>query len=163
MDAFRALSDRRLLPVFAVGDATAEAARTAGFASIRSAGGALADLARLLAEAAPGPVLAPGALEPSGDLPTLLAGQIEVRALPVYRSVETGAAAPAGFEAVLVHSPRGGRAVAALAPFAGQAAVAISDAAAKPLTRVSGLEIRVAARPDEAAVLEALGKLAPRV
>jgi len=67
--AFAALSDDRSLPVFTVGDATAEAARTAGFAAVRSAAGALEDLARLLAEAAPGLVLAPGALEPSGDLP----------------------------------------------------------------------------------------------
>lgn len=163
VEAFAALSDDLSRPVFAVGDATAEAARAAGFASVRSAAGALADLARLLEEAEPGPILAPGALEPSGDLPALLAGRVRVRALPVYRAVETGAAAPAAFDVVLVHSPRAGRAAAALAPFAGQVAVAISDAAAAPLTGAAGLEIRVAARPDEAALFEALGKPAPRV
>lgn len=163
VDAFATLSEERALPVFAVGDATAGAARAAGFAPVRSAAGALADLARLLAEAGPGPVLAPGALEPSGDLPALLADRVEVRPLPVYRSVETGAAAPAVFDAVLVHSSRAGRAVAALGPFAGQVAAAISNTAAAPLTGVAGLEIRVAARPDEAALFEALGKPAPRV
>lgn len=163
VDAFAALSGERALPVFTVGDATAEAARAAGFASVHSAAGALADLGRLLEKAASGPVLAPGALEPSGDLPALLAGRIEVRVLPVYRAVTTGAPAPAAFDAVLIHSPRAARAVAALGPFAGQTAVAISEAAAAPLTGGLGLEIRVAARPDEAALFEALGKAAPRV
>lgn len=165
VDAFTALSDDRSRPVFTVGDATAEAARAAGFAVVRSAGGAIGDLVRLLAAGAPagGVVLAPGALEPAGDLPALLSGRVEVRALPVYEAVETGAAAPAAFDAVLVHSPRGGRALAGLDPFAGQAAIAISEAAAAPLREGTGLEIRVAAHPDEAALFEALGKPAPRV
>lgn len=161
--AFARLSGERALPVFTVGDATAGAARAAGFPSVRSAAGALADLARLLAEAAPGPVLAPGALEPSGDLTALLAGRIEVRALPVYRAIETGAPPPAALDAVLVHSPRAARALAAVGPFAGQIAVVISEAAAAPLTATAGLEIRIAARPDEPALFEALGKPAPRV
>ncbi len=41
--------------------------------------------------------------------------------------------------------------------------MAISAAAAAPLAGVPGLEIRLAARPDEAAMFEALGKPAPRV
>jgi uroporphyrinogen-III synthase len=165
VDAFTALSDDRSRPVFTVGDATAEAARAAGFAVVRSAGGAIGDLVRLLAAAAPagGVVLAPGALEPAGDLPALLSFRVGVRALPVYEAVETGAAAPAAFDAVLVHSPRGGRALAALGPFAGQAAAVISEAAAAPLREGAGLDIRVAAHPDEAALFEALGKPAPRV
>lgn len=149
--------------MFTVGDATAGAARAAGFAEVRSAGGALEDLARLLAREAPGPVLAPGALEPAGDLPALLAGRVEVLALPVYETIATGAAAPAAFDAVLVHSPRGGRALAALEPRGGAVATAISPAAAAPLDGLPGLEIRIAARPDEAALLQALGKPAPRV
>lgn len=161
--AFAALSEARALPVFTVGDATAEAAREAGFIEVRSAAGALGDLARLLAAEAPGRVLAPGALEPAGDLPALLAGRVEVRALPVYEAVGTGAVAPPAFDAVLVHSPRAGRALAALGPFAGQVAVAISEAAAAPLAVGSGLDIRVASHPDEAALFQALGKPAPHV
>ncbi len=161
--AFADLSDARALPVFTVGDATAEAARAAGFADVRSAGGALEDLARVLAAEAPSAVLSPGALEPSGDLRALLAGRVEVRALPVYEAIATGAAAPAAFDAVLVHSPRAGRALAALGPLAGAAAVAISQAAAAPLDGLPGLEIRIADRPDETALLAALGKPAPRV
>jgi len=161
--AFVALSDDRALPVFTVGDATAQAAQAAGFNEVRSAGGALGDLADLLAAAAPGAVLAPGALEPAGDLSALLVGRVEVRALPVYEAVTTGSAAPGDFDAVLVHSPRGGQALAELVPIAGTVAVAISEAAAAPLGGLSDLRIRIAARPDEAAMLAALGKPAPRV
>ena len=163
--AFAALTDARDIPVFTVGDATAEAARAAGFARVRSAAGAIGDLVRLLSAEAPtgGLVLAPGALEPAGDLPALLSGRVAVRALPVYEAVPTDAAAPAAFDAVLVHSPRAGRALAALGPFEGQTAVAISDAAAAPLTAFTGLDVRVATHPDEAALFEALGKPAPRV
>lgn len=161
--AFAELSNARALPVFTVGDATAEAARAAGFAQVRSADGALGDLAGLLAAQAPGAVLVPGALEPAGDLAALLGGRVEVRALPVYEAITTDAAAPADFDAVLVHSPRGGHALARLAPMAGKVAVAISQAAAAPLGGQAGWEIRIAAHPDETAMLAALGKPAPRV
>jgi uroporphyrinogen-III synthase len=50
-----------------------------------------------------------------------------------------------------------------MAPFVGQVAVAISAAAAAPLAGASGLDIRIAAHPDEAALLQALGKPTPRV
>jgi len=158
--AFAALTARRRLPVFAVGDATADAARAAGWREVASAAGAIGDLARLLAERAPGPVLAPGAAEPAGDLPDLLAGQVEVRRLAVYESVETGAAPPDAWEAVLIHSPRAGRALTAtLGPGGGggRRAVAISEAAGAPLAGCAFADLRVAARPTEAALLEALG------
>ena len=163
--AFAALSDERTVPVFTVGDATAEAARAAGFASVRSAAGAIGELVRLLAAEAPadGAVLAPGALEPAGDLPALLSGRLEVRALPVYEAVATGTPAPAAFDAVLVHSPRAGRALAALGPPEGRLAIAISAAAAAALTGDARAENRIASRPAEAAMFEALGKPAPRV
>jgi len=64
---------------------------------------------------------------------------------------------------VLVHSPRAGRALAAHAPFDSVTAVVISEAAAAPLAAVPGLQIRIAAHPDEAAMFEALGKPTPRV
>ena len=46
--AFAAASPRRDLPALAVGDATAAAARAAGFADVASAGGNVADLALLV-------------------------------------------------------------------------------------------------------------------
>jgi uroporphyrinogen-III synthase len=48
--AFAELSQRRDLPCFTVGDATAAAARSAGFAQVESAGGDVRDLARLATE-----------------------------------------------------------------------------------------------------------------
>ncbi len=165
VDAFAARSAERGLPVFTVGAATADAARMRGFRTVRSADGALADLADLLIAAAPkqGLVLAPGALEPAGNLPALLADRVRLRALPIYEAVETGVPAPPLFDAVLIHSARGARAVRALAPFSGGVAVALSDSAASALGDGSGLEIRIAAAPDESALLEALGKPAHRV
>lgn len=165
VDAFAGLSAGRALPVFAVGDATAEAAQARGFGQVRSAGGALADLAALLAAEAPraGLVLVPGALEPTGDLPALLPEGLRARALPVYQAVETGAAPPRSFDAVLVHSARAARALRQRGTFPGGRAVVLSGAVAGALGEESGLEIRVAAAPDEAALIEALGKAAPRV
>ena len=163
--AFAALTTDRSRPVFTVGDATAEAARAAGFAQVRSAGGDLERLAALLIALGPavGPLLVPGALEPAGDLPALLAGCVEATALVVYEAVETGAAVPDGFDAMLIHSPRVARALAALGPFAGQTAAALSAAAAAPLGDRSGLEIRLAPTPDETALLAVLGNPARAV
>ena len=160
VDAFAALTARRDLPVFAVGDVTAAAARSAGWDDVSSAAGALEDLARLLGERATGPVLAPGAREPAGDLPTLLAGRAEVRRLPVYEAVETAAGPPAEWDVVLVHSPRAGRAIAArLGDIGarGRRAVAISANAAAPLEPCGFDRLDIAAAPAEAAMLEALG------
>jgi uroporphyrinogen-III synthase len=160
--AFARLSERRDRAVFTVGEATAAAARGAGFGTVRSADGALGDLAALLRSAGvKGVVLAPGAREPAGDLAALLAGSgIEARPLAVYETVETEVGAPAAFDAVLIHSPRAGRALAARPGEAGsprRVVVAISAAAAEALSPRSFAEIRIAAHPDEDGVLEALG------
>ena len=163
--AFAALSPGRDLPVFTVGDATAEAARVQGFRSVGSAGGALADLAALLIAEAPrdGWVLLPGAREPAGDLSAMASPAIRVRAVPVYETRDTGAAVPEAFDAVLVQSARAALALRSRGPFAGQVAVVMSAAVAGALGGGSGLEIRVADSPDESTLLEALGKPAHRV
>lgn len=163
--AFAALTARRDRPVFAVGDATAEAATAAGFPNVRSAGGALEDLAALLtASGLLGRMLVPGALEPAGDLAALLAGSaVEAAALPVYVAFETEAATPAAYDAVLIHSPRAGRALARLGGAEGRVAVAISQAAAQGISATPFAEIRIAAQPTENALLEALGNPARAV
>ncbi|HEY1223789.1 MAG TPA: uroporphyrinogen-III synthase [Brevundimonas sp.] len=164
VEAFAARQSERTLPVFTVGDATAEAARGAGFSDVRSASGDVHALARLLADAAPGPVLAPGAAEPAGDLAALLAGKVAVRSLPVYEAVETDIPAPAGFDAVLAHSPRAARALAMHAwALDDRLAVAISAAAAEPLADLGLREIRIAAAPTDAALIEGLGEPGRRV
>ena len=97
------------LPVLTVGDATAEAARAAGFGDVRSAAGDLDDLAALIRSTWTDPaavLLHPGAREPAGDLAAAVGKAAIVRALPVYEAVETGAAPPPAFDIVLLHSPR---------------------------------------------------------
>lgn len=164
--AFSTLTPRRSHPVFAVGDATAAAARAEGFDVVRSAAGALGDLADLLRAEASGRVLVPGAQEPAGDLPALLAGSpIEAIPFPVYEAVETGAPAPTAFDAVLAHSPRGALALAGHGADAmrGRLVIAISTAAAAPLAGLGFREIRVAAQPTENGMMEALGNPARAV
>ena len=167
VEAFAPLIPRfRRHPVFAVGDATAEAARAAGFADVRSASGDIHALAHLIAaEAPPGPLLAPGAREPAGDLPALLPDR-PVHRLPVYAAFETHAPAPELFDAVMLHSPRAARALASDLPRAassGRIAICISEAAAIPLRPFDFTQIRIAATPDEPAMLSALGKPAAPV
>ena len=162
VEAFAALTPSlRDRPVFAVGDATAEAARAAGFADARSASGDIQALARLIAATSiRGLILAPGAREPAGDLAALLPDR-QIQRLPVYAAEETGAAVPADFDAVLLHSPRAARALAAvLTPDAAgpRLAVCISAAAAAPLVALGFTEIRATDAPDETSMLTALGK-----
>lgn len=159
--AFSAQTRRRDQIVYAVGDGTARAARSAGWDRVSSAGGDLNALARLILSDPPsGTLLLPGARERAGDLPALLAGKVRAVTLPVYMAGHTGVAPPAGFEAVLVHSPRAAAVLAALpdGTLAGRVAVAISAAAAAPLRPLGLADLRIADEPSEAALLAALGK-----
>lgn len=161
-------------PVFTVGDATAEAARGAGFIDIRSANGDVDALARLLIDALPkgARVLHIGGEDMAGDLTGQLgaAGLRAARAV-VYRAEPASslsgaavAALKAGGALVLIHSPRGARLFSALADGAGLSLdrtgfAAISQAAAEPLAR-RGLMVEAASSPDEAGLLAALRRAA---
>lgn len=169
--AFSGWSARRDLPVYAVGEATAAAAREAGFPETVSADGDVAELARLiLARAPPGLVLHACGAERAGDLEGALAVAGRPAAtLPLYRTealdrlpAAAGQALEAGaLEAVLVHSPKAGRALAALlAEAAGRGrlhAVGLSSACLRPLEPLGLAALLPAARPDDAALLERLG------
>jgi len=164
--AFAALSPDRSLPVFAVGDATARAARDAGFASVRSAEGSLNDLATLIRAGASGlSILHPGAAEPAGDLSAAVGDTARLRSVAVYGARETRVEPPGDWEAALVHSPRAGRALAALMQGRPNlpVVIAISAAAADPLRTTGFAEVRIAAAPTEAALLAALGNPRPAV
>ena len=163
--AFAALSPERSLPVFAVGDATADAAREAGFVEVASASGDVAALAELIAarkDELDGEVLYPAPEEPAGDLYGPLAGRgVAMRVEVVYRTAPTELAAiPAGIDAVLIHSPKAARqlaeipAIQAAAP--SMAAICISVAAAEPLQGLGFAEIPVSPAPNEAALLQRL-------
>lgn len=162
VSAFAALSTIPPLPVFTVGDATARAARDAGFDTVRSADGDVVALAALIRNEAAGLFLLHlGAAEPAGDLAGLVGGAARIDAHPVYRAVETRTAPPEAWDIVLLHSPRAARALADVLPppgAAGRIAAAISSAAAAPLTELGFTEIRIAATPDETGLLATLGK-----
>lgn len=164
--AFSALSDVRSSPVFAVGDATASAAREAGFAQVASADGDVDDLARLIVAAAPGPILWTGAREPAGDLvATLNEAGVAARGVAVYETVER---APSDTIlalmdrplTVLLHSPRAARRLAEILrrrPAPALRALCLSKAVAAPLEAlVEPGSVACAPRPDETTLLSLL-------
>jgi len=160
VDAFAVRSDLRALPAFCVGDATAQAARRAGFADVRSAAGDVEALARLMVAAGvEGMVLHVGAREPAGDLPgALAAAGVPVRAVALYETVPVDNAAPRA-DAVLVHSPKAARVLAErLDPAAAPPFACISPAAARPLSDAGFAPVFAAPFPDEAALLKLLSE-----
>lgn len=165
----RAFADRapgaafgRALPVFTVGDATAAAARKAGFADVASAAGdvhALADLIAANAGRIHGTVLAPGPREPAGDLPGALAARgVTVRPLVLYETRPLSPPKDMGpLDAVLIHSPKAAERLAVvMAGQPGPAAYCISPAAAAPLAGLPFAKVEAAARPDEDSLLTLL-------
>jgi uroporphyrinogen-III synthase len=165
--AFAARCAERSLPVYAVGDATAAAARAAGFAAVASAAGDVEALARLILRAPPqGAVLAPGAAERAGDLIGLLQAQgAPAQALALYETRPTGALAPPGAEALLLHSPKAAdEAAKALDgdPAAGAlTAYCLSPAVAAPLQRIPLRSVSIAGAPSEASLLALLPSADP--
>jgi uroporphyrinogen-III synthase len=158
--AFAAATPRRDLAVFAVGGATAEAARAAGFAHVLASKGDVEALADVIAAARPALVLAPGAREPAADLPALLAARgVKARRVIVYETRPVRPAPPAGVDAVLIPSARAARIVAELITpdlAAGLTAFAISGAAASPLRALPFASLVIAPFPDEASLLHLL-------
>jgi len=158
--AFTALSRERDRSVFTVGDATAEAARGAGFTDVRAAGGDVQALAALIAGTTPRPslVLNPTAAEPAADLPALLAERgVFARAAIVYETRETALGAPpAALDGVLIHSAKAAHAVARRltgADLSSVTAYAISTAVAAPLAGLGWRRIAIAPFPNEPALL----------
>jgi uroporphyrinogen-III synthase len=173
VEAFAAREARRDLPVFAVGARTAEAARQAGFARVESADGAVEDLARLVRARltpAAGALLHPCGADRAGDLAGLLAPQgFEFRQAALYEAVAaprfSGAAIAALrgglLDAVLLFSPRTAATFVSLARKAGLAsacarldAICLSQAVADAASGVAWRALRVAPRPEQAALLE---------
>ncbi|GIK98623.1 MAG: hypothetical protein BroJett029_28320 [Alphaproteobacteria bacterium] len=116
--AFAALSERRDIDVLTVGDATAEAARAAGFARVESAGGDVGDLARLIrerADPAKGALFHAAGSVVAGDLAGQLAeAGYDFRRAVLYEAKPAEALSPGvvealadrGFDLVLFFSPR---------------------------------------------------------
>jgi uroporphyrinogen-III synthase len=175
----RALSDHprreELLPLklFAVGRTTAQAAHACGFRDIVSADGDVSDLLDLLtcSPLRTGRLLYLAGAERSVDLSAALApAGTQVDTVVIYRAVaemrlpdEVEAAfAAQQIDGVLHFSPRTAAAFVAAAAAVGPAALALpqfclSAAVAKPLQAAGARDLRIAARPDEAALLELIG------
>lgn len=158
------------LPVYTVGDHSARFAHAVGYRHVISASGNVADLARLIVErnSRGRTMLHLGALRPAGNLEAMLADHgIRLRRQAVYDVVEndlSGASRlvkePARTTSIMIHSPRAAANVARWMErlnltWRGEV-ICISEAAALPFRRISHARIRVALRPDEAAVLACL-------
>jgi len=166
VQAFLRRCDERTLPVFAVGRATALAAKAAGFARVTSADGDVEDLTRLIVGARPGPVLWAGARAPAGDLVSALnqAGA-PARGVAVYETVDrTPSEATLALLGrpltALLYSPRAARGLADILrqrPAQGLRALCLSPAVATPLvTLLDPRSVACAPRPDETALLRLL-------
>lgn len=173
--AFAAKSDRRDAPAWCVGDATADAAREAGFDAIVSSDGDVEALFYLMKAKAPRHFryLYASARHPSAPLTAWLwAEGFPVSQTPVY---DTVAASPnlseddlSRITHVLIHSARGGREVAAYLKSHGKFAftnpqfICMSEKAWQGFEVAAGAlaekaSHRIADQPTEAAMLRLLG------
>jgi uroporphyrinogen-III synthase len=162
----------RGIAVFTVGDRTAQAMRDAGFTDVTSAGGNVNDLANLVAAhlKSPARLLYLAGEERSGDLAGLLrARNFAVHTALVYRAVVSASlprhaadAMAAGLDGVLHFSRRSAEAYVNAARNSGLAEAALTTPShfclsariAEPLAQTGAINVRIAARPEEAALIE---------
>jgi uroporphyrinogen-III synthase len=161
------LRDRR---VFAVGAATAAAARAVGFKTVLSADGDVDALAERIAQRKielKGSVLHAGAAEPAGDLVGALTRHgVEARLLALYETdvVEITAEDARRLTAahiVLLHSPKAAKAllkVLKAAPSPNLRVLALSKAVLKPLARAAVATKAHPPFPLEAALLNLIDR-----
>jgi len=171
-NALRSLHDRgdlpRLLqlPLYAVGDRTAETARRFGFAEVISARGNFDDLVALLARAAiTGPILYSAARYQAGDLGKVLTPHgVMVITTAVYAmrpaedlSPATRAGLDGGIDAALFYSRRTAETFAGLAAGVGDRArlgmLCLSEAVAEPLVAAHFVRVSLADHPSEEAMM----------
>lgn len=144
------------LPCYAVGEATAEAARAAGFADVRAG---TADVEAVNAMMAADHVRL--AFHPCGrDRRPVPRPGPDIVQIPVY-AADAVEALPAAAEAamaagavVLVHSPRAGALLAGLARDRGRVSIAAISAAAAEAAGAGWRRVAVAAAPRDEALLE---------
>ncbi|MDK2768339.1 MAG: uroporphyrinogen-III synthase [Sphingomonas sp.] len=159
-------AEYKTLPVFAVGNATAGAARDAGYSDVRSASGDVRDLQRLILNdlAPPARIVHFGARETAGDLKGFLRrfGYLVERrivytaqAVAIRWLLQVRTELPS-IDGILVHSPRAAERVArVLAGTSWRGNVwCLSEACALRLTDVPGIQLHFTSRPDEAALIE---------
>ena len=163
------------MPVFAVGDVTAKAARDMGFVEVASAGGNVNDLANLVAARLqpPARLLYLAGEKRAGDLAgELRRKNFEVDLVVVYRFLTAQSLPPSAAEALageidaVLHYSRASAetflSAARNSNLLGAALtkpvhLCLSEQIAAPLWEAGAAQIRVAARPEEAALLELCG------
>lgn len=173
--AFAALSAERGLPVFAVGERTATAARNEGFGAVRSASGDVDGLAALVAQSCrpgDGVLLHPAGSAVAGDL----AGRLEadgfvVRRAVLYRAEPATrlsgeihlAIADGEIDLVLFFSPRSAAIFVDLVKGAGLEMscenleiLCLSEAVAKAADAIMWRRVMVAGSPAQADLLDTL-------
>ena len=161
--AFADATSARDRAVLTVGDATAEAARAAGFTRVRSAGGDVAALAALASEKLKpehGRLLYISGADIARDLVEQLTGAgfaAERRIAYEARAVDKLPELPP-YDVALFHSARAASIFATLgAPHAGQArAGCLSPAVAEAAAKTGWLSLIVASAPREEALLQAV-------
>ncbi|KUF10190.1 uroporphyrinogen-III synthase [Pseudoponticoccus marisrubri] len=169
--AWCALGGPRDLPVFAVGDATARTAREAGMVADSAGGDAAALVARLSAQRPAAPLCHLRGRHARGDVAARLsAAGIETREAVIYDQPEQPLSAEAraaldGDSPVVapLYSPRTAtlmaQMLAARPPKAPLCVAAMSETVAKPLAALHNRSLRIAARPDSDAMLDAVAGL----
>jgi uroporphyrinogen-III synthase len=170
--AFSRRNHQRDVPLLAVGDATARAARKEDFPNVESASGdvaALAELVRRRLDPARGPLLHIAGTDVAGDL----AGALADAGFEYRRQVLYTARAPqrlsealvadirrGGVDGVLVFSPRTGKTLVRLLQAAGLSAAAgrlicfcLSPAVGAAVAPIAWREVRIARQPTQAAMI----------
>lgn len=143
------------LPCFVVGEATAEAAQTAGFTDIRTGP---ADGAALVEELAAAGIAA--ALHLCGREHIPLAGAVRIADVPVYAAEAVGAfPVEARGALVLLHSPRAAVRFAELVSERSAIRIAAISAATAEAAGKGWASVSIAARPRDEALLELAAKL----
>ncbi len=177
--AFADLSHRRDIGVLAVGDATADAARKAGFTAVESAGGdvnALAQLARQRLKPDAGPLFHAAGSAVAGDLARLLAeGGFTLRRRMLYESKPANAFTPEArtalltgeIDQVVLFSPRTAATFATLAEAAALdcrriTALCLSPAVADAAGVLTWRAIRIADHPDLPSMLALIDSQPPQ-
>jgi uroporphyrinogen-III synthase len=171
--AFAQSSARRDLPVLAVGDRTAQAARDHGFTDVRSAAGAAADLASLAQrtlDPARGALLHAAGEDVAEDMAAVLAPHgFSVRRAVLYRAVAAqglDASVITACRGALFFSPRTAAIFVTLSRAAGLekeferiAALCLSENVARALRVLPWQAVLVADRPDQARLLSLLSRM----
>jgi uroporphyrinogen-III synthase len=177
----RGLGNWRGIDVLAVGDATARAARAAGFAAVESAAGSVESLAKLAADKLDprnGALFHAAGSAVAGDLSGLLGARgFEVRRSMIYEARPAESLSPAttaaletgAYDLVLFFSPRTAATFVGLAQAAGDKAVAgcrnaaalcLSPAVAEAVAPLPFRSVESAGHPDLPSMLQLVESVA---